>query len=123
MGTIRDILKQIELHDSIIESMTIQGDGSLELALEIDEIWNKEQNSTINGIRFKSVYEISDFKIDRLNVIGDIEVKDIEGYNKEFVIHAENEPEKVTMVSITLVAGGCLNIICSDLVELLQCHA
>jgi hypothetical protein len=38
----------------------MQGDGSLELALEIDEVWNKEHNSTINGIRFKSVYEISE---------------------------------------------------------------
>lgn len=121
MSDIREILKQVELHDSTIESVTMKGDGSIELVLDIDEVWNKELNSNINGIRFKSVYEISDFKIDRFNVIGSIEVEDIEGYNKEFVTHSENEPEIVTMVSIELVAGGSLNIICSGAAELLQC--
>lgn len=123
MSDIRELLKRIELHDSTIESVTIKGDGSVELVLDIDEVWNKELDSNINGLRFKSVYEVSDFKIDRLNVIGSIEVEDIDGYSKEFVTHSENEPEIVVMVSIELVAGGSLNIICSGSAELLPCQA
>jgi len=123
MSNIREILKQIELHDSTIESVTMKGDGSIELALYIDEVWNKELDSNINGILFKSVYEISDFKIDRFNVIGSIEVADIDGYNREFVTNCEDESGIVTMVSIELVAGGNLNIICSGAAELLQCQA
>lgn len=121
MSDIRELLKKIELHDSIIESVTIKGDGSVELILDIDEVWNKELSSNINGIRLKSVYEVSDFKIDRFNVIGSVEVENIEGYNKEFVTHSDNEPEIVAMVSIELVAGGSLNIICSGAAELMQC--
>ncbi len=101
----------------------MKGDGSTELVLDIDEVWNKEIDLNINGILFKSVYEITDFKIDRFNVIGSIEITDIEGYNREFVTHCENEPGIVTMVSIELVAGGSLNIICSGSAELLQCQA
>lgn len=123
MSDIREILKQIELHDSTIESVTMKGDGSVELVLDIDDAWNKGLDSDIKGLRFKSVYEISDFKIDRFNVIGSIEVEYIEGYNKEFVTHSENEPKIVTMVSIELVVGGSLNIICSGSAELLQCRA
>lgn len=121
MSDIREILKQIVLHDSTIESVTIKGDGSLDLILDIDLVWNKELDSNINGIRFKSVYEVSDFKIDRYNVIGTIEVEDIEGYTKEFVTQSENEPETVAVVSIEMVAGGSLYIICSGLAELLRC--
>ena len=123
MRDIREILKQVELHDSSIESVTMKGDGSVELVLDIDNIWNKELDSNINGIRFNSVYEILDFKIDRLNVIGSIEVEYLEGYNKEFVTHSENEPQIVTMVAFELVAGGSLNIICSGLAEFMQCQA
>lgn len=122
MSHIREVLKQIELHDSAIESVVIKGNGAVELVLDIEEEWNKELDSSINGILFKSVYELSEFKIDRFNVIGSVEIKDISGYNKEFVTHADNEPEIVTMVSIELVAGGSLSIICSGLVEILQCQ-
>ena len=73
MSEIREILKSIELHDSTLDSLTMNGDGSLELALDIDEVWNKELKVGIKGIVLKSVYEISDFKIDRLNIIGSIE--------------------------------------------------
>jgi hypothetical protein len=123
MSNIREILKQIELHDSTLESVTIKGDGSVELVLDIDDVWNKKLNTKINGIQFNSVYEISDFKIDRFNVIGSVEVEDIEGYNKEFVTHSHDEPEIVIMVSIDFVAGGTLNIVCSGSAELLQCSA
>ena len=119
MSNIREFLKQIELHDSTIESVMIKGDGSVELALDIDEVWNKDLDSSVNGIIFKSVYEVSEFKIDRLNIIGSIEVEDIEGYNKEFVTHSEDEPETVFMVAFELVAGGSLNIICSGSVGLI----
>lgn len=123
MRNIREILKQVELHDSSIESVTIKGDGSVELVLDIDYVWNKELDSNVNGIRFKSVYEISDFKIDRLNVIGSIEVEELDGYNKEFVTYSENESKIVTMIAFELVAGGSLNIICSGLAELMKCQA
>ena len=117
MPAVREILKQIELHDSSIESVTINGNGSVEVVLDIDDVWNKELESSICGIRFQSVYEISEFKIDRLNVIGSIELEDIEGYNKEFVVHSENEPDIVTIVAIELVAGGSLTIVCSGVAE------
>jgi hypothetical protein len=123
MSDIREILKEVELHDSTIDSVTVKGDGSVELFLDIDDVWNKDIGSNINGIRFKSVYEVSDFKIDRLNVIGSIEVEFIEGYNKEFVTHLNDEPENVSMVSFELVAGGSLNIICSGLAELIRGQA
>jgi hypothetical protein len=123
MSDIRAILKQIEFHDSTIESVLMKRDGTTELVLDIDEVWNKELDSNIYGILFKSVYEISDFKIDRFNVIGSIEIADVEGYNREFVTHCENEPAIVTMVSIEFVAGGSLNIICSGSAELLQSEA
>lgn len=119
MSHIKEILKQIELHDSAIESVTIKGNGSVELILDIDDVWNKELDPNIKGILFKSVYEVSDFKIDRLNIIGSVEIEDIKGYNKEFVTHAVDEAEIVTMVSLELIAGGSLNIICSGLAELL----
>lgn len=120
MNDIRDILKKMVLHDSIVESVFIKGDGSVELFLDIDEVWNKELGATVNGIRFKSVYEVSDYKIDRLNIIGSVEVENIEGYEKEFVTHAEHEPEMVVMVSIEFVAGGSLNLVCSGSAELMQ---
>ena len=119
MRDIREILKELEIHDSTIDSVTINGDGSVELFLDIDDVWNKDIGSNITGIRFKSVYELSDFKIDRLNIIGSIEVEFIEGYNTEFVTHINDESEKVSMVSFELVAGGSLNIICSGLAEII----
>ena len=123
MSNIREMLRKIELHDSTIESVIIKGDGSVELILDIDEVWNKELGTNVSGIRFKSVYEVSDYKIDRFNVIGSVEVEDIEGYEKDFVTHSDNEPEIVVMVSIEFVAGGSLNLVCSGSAELLQCQA
>ncbi len=84
-------------------------------------MWNKDLDFKVNGIRFKSVYEISDFKIDRFNVIGSIEIEDLKGYDRGFVTNCENEPEIATIVSIELVAGGNLNMICSGAVELMRC--
>lgn len=123
MSNIREILKEIELHDSAVESVTAKGDGSLEIILYIDDVWNKELDSKINGILFKSVYEISDYKIDRFNVIGSIEVEDIEDYNREFVTQCQDESSSATMVSIEFVAGGSINIVCSGSAEFLQCQA
>ena len=45
MSHIREILKQIELHDSIVESVTIKGDGTVEIFLDIDDVWNKDLDS------------------------------------------------------------------------------
>lgn len=123
MSTIREILEQLELHDSSVESVTIKGDGSVELVLDIDYVWNKELDLNVSGILFESVYELSEFKIDRLNVIGGIEVEDIEGYNKDFVLHVEHESNTVTMVSIEFVAGGRMDLICSGSARLLRGRA
>jgi hypothetical protein len=113
MRDIRDILKEVELHDSSFLSLTMNGNGSLELVIDIDEVWNRELGSKIRGLLISSVYEISNFKIDRLNIIGSVDVQDISDYNKEFVTHKSCEDEKVVLLCIEFVAGGSLNIICS----------
>lgn len=122
MNDIREILKQIELHDSAVDSVSVKGDGTLELVLDIDDVWNKELNANVNGILFNSVYEVSDFKVDRFNVIGSVEVEDIEDYDKQFVTNSSEE-SGVTMVSIEFVAGGSLNIVCSGSAEFMLCQA
>jgi hypothetical protein len=123
MTEIRELLKSIELHDSTLDSLKMNGDGSLELIVDIDEIWNKELDKNISGIVFSSVYEISDFKVDRMNIIGSIEIKDIDEYNTDFVIHNQDKPGSAVMVSIEFVVGGSLNIICSGAVDYLLCQA
>jgi hypothetical protein len=120
MRDIRDILKEIELHDSGLLALTMNGNGSLELILDIDEVWNKELDSKVRGLLISSVYEISNFRIDRLNIIGSIDVQDVDDYNKEFLIHSDNEAEKAVLVCIEFVAGGSLNIICSGKADYLM---
>ena len=122
MRNIRELLKDIELHDSAVDLVIAKRDGSLEIILDLDEVWNKDLGSKINGIRLPSVYEISNYKIDRFNVIGTVDIQDIEDYNREFVTHCQNESNSATMVSIEFVAGGSLNIICSGSAEFLQCQ-
>lgn len=113
MTEIRELLKSIELHDSTLDSLTMNGDGSLELVVDIDDVWNKELDKNVKGIVFESVYEISEFKLDRLNIMGSVEIEDIDGYNTDFVTHNPGIPNSAVMVSIEFVAGGSLNIICS----------
>ena len=120
MPTIENIVNKIELHDSILNSLKVNGDGSLELDIDFDEVWNKDLGKNIKGIIFNSVFEISEFKIDRLNVIGSVEFETINGYNKEFVTNCEEESEAVVMVSMEFVAGGNLTIVCANSAEYLK---
>jgi hypothetical protein len=73
MNTIKKLLKTIELHDSTLNSLKMNIDGSLELDIDIDEVWNKNLSKEIKGVVFNSVFEITEFKMDRLNVIGSVE--------------------------------------------------
>ncbi len=123
MTEIRELLKTIELHDSTLDSLKMNGDGSLELIVDIDEVWNKDLDKNISGIVFSSVYEISDFKVDRMNIIGSIEIEDIDDYGTDFVIHNQDNLDSVVRVSIEFVAGGSLNIICSGSAGYLLCQA
>ncbi len=119
MSNIREILNNVELHDSSLVSLTMHGDGSMELLLDIDGVWNKNLAKSIKGILVHSVYEIAEFTIDRLNVIGSVELEDIEGYNKEFVTHDNSDTTTVVKICIEFVAGGELTIICSGSAEYL----
>ena len=110
---IRDILKEIELHDSSLLSLTMYGNGSLEMLLDFDEVWNQALDSSVRGLLITSVYEISNFKIDRLNIIGSVDLQDVDDYDKSFLTHKSNEPEKVVSLYIEFVAGGSLSVICS----------
>ncbi|MDB2384507.1 hypothetical protein N9V90_01545 [Endozoicomonas sp.] len=65
MEDIREVLKKIELHDSALECITVKGDGSAELYLDIDDVWNEYRDPAVTGIRLLSVYEVSDLKIER----------------------------------------------------------
>jgi len=93
------------------------------LVIDIDEVWNKDLDKNIKGIVFSSVYEISDFKVDRMNIIGSIEIEDIDDYNTDFVTHNQDNLDSVVLVSIEFVAGGSLNIICSGTAGYLLCQA
>lgn len=119
MKRIDELLAEVELHDSILNSLKISIDGSLELDIDIDEVWNKNLQKEIKGIVFHSVFEILEFKMDRLNIIGSIETIEANNYNKEFVVH-DNTTEKTIMVSIEFVAGGNLTLICEDTVSYLR---
>jgi len=114
MYTIKELLKEIELHDSTLNSLKINIDGSLELDIDIDEVWNKNLGKEIKGVVFNSVFEISEFKMDRLNIIGSVETEEISDYNKEIVTHSGSAKLNIVMVSIEFVAGGSLSLVCED---------
>ncbi len=120
MKHFKDILNEIELHDSSLISLKLSGDGSMELEIDFDEVWNESVSKYIRGLLFNSVYEISEFKIDRLNIIGTVEVTEIENYNKEFVTNDTLPELKTLLISFEFVAGGNLLIVCSDSVEYLK---
>ena len=117
MKYIVDILKEVELHDSSLVSFTALGDGSVHLALDLDDVWNKQLSELPKGIAFHSVYEVSEFKIDRLNIIGSVEVKPLPSYDRTFVTDCATDSTTTTEVHIEFVAGGSLRIICSGTAE------
>lgn len=114
MTSVINLLKEIELHDSHLKSVTVNGDGKLDLFVDIDEVWNKSLDSKIKGIRFVSVYEISDFKIDRLNIISSVEIVELKDYDKTFVVQENKNKGTPVIVNIEFVAGGNLQFICKN---------
>ena len=120
MHTINELLKEIELHDSTLNSLKMNIDGSLELDIDIDEVWNKSLRKEIKGIVFSSVFEITEFKMDRLNIIGSVETEEVSYYNKEFITHSDSATKNIVMVSIEFVAGGILSLVCEDTVGYLE---
>jgi hypothetical protein len=119
MNKFNEVTKKIVLHDSQIISLKINNNGLMELELDFDEVWNKLISKDIKGLVFNSVYEISEFKIDRFNVISSVEATELEDYNKDFVIHDSLSTLKTLLINFELVAGGNLLIVCSDSVEYL----
>lgn len=120
MTKISELIKQIELHDSSLYSLKTNWNGSVELEIDFDEVWNKALPENIKGLVFNSVYEISEFKIDRLNIIGSVEVTELNDYKKDFVTSGEVESESTVAVEIEFVTGASLLIICADSVDYLK---
>lgn len=119
MNKISELIKQIELHDSSLYSLKTSWNGSVELEIDFDEVWNKSLPKNLKGLVFNSVYEISEFKIDRLNIIGSVEVTELNDYNKDFVTSDGVEFESTVAVEIEFVTGVNLLIICADSVDYL----
>jgi len=120
MQTIKQLLSEIELHDSSLIWLKMNIDGSLVLNIDIDDVWNNNLPKEIKGVVFNSVFEITAFKMDRVNIIGTIEIENISDYNKEFIIHSGNAAAKVVRVSIEFVAGGHLVFIGEDIASYLK---
>ena len=120
MQTIKQLLNEIELHDSALNYLKMNIDGSLVLNIDIDDVWNNNLPKEIKGVVFHSVFEITEFKMDRVNIIGAIEIESISDYNKEFITHNDSAVEKVVRVSIEFVAGGSLVFIGEDIASYLE---
>ncbi len=118
MNDVKTILQQITFHDATLQALIVNGDGSVELHIDFDTVWNKQLNS--KGIILKSVYEISNYKIDRLNIIGDVNFIEIDDYDKQFIVNNCSHENDIIMIVIEFVAGGDLTIICSNKAELLK---
>lgn len=117
MPQIEELIREVELHDSTISSLLVLGNGSVRLELDIDDVWNKQVPALPKGLLLHSVYEISEFKIDRLNIIGAVKVQSIKSYERDFVTHCRDASNDATLLAIEFVAGGTLHIICSGEAE------
>ncbi|WP_198314514.1 hypothetical protein [Chitinibacter sp. GC72] len=115
--TVSEALEKIELHDSSLDSIFIFGNGAVHIGLSLDEVWNKNIEPLPNCLILASVYEISEFKIDRLNIIGSVNVNSRPNYDMAFVTHG-NDEAAVVEIEIEFVAGGILKLVCADMVEL-----
>jgi len=120
MMPIAQLFKELEVHDSTLQSLKVDWDGAVNLTLDIDEVWNKGIDPNISGIRFPSVYEIVSFKIDRMNIIESVEYTDINDYDRKFVVHDTMTEKQLMMVDFNFVAGGRLSLVCSDAIEYLK---
>ena len=112
---IEELLKLYQLHDSGLYSIRTTWDGNLILEIDLDEVWNKEK---LKEIIFKSTYEVSEFKIDRLNVIGGIQYTELTDYDRSFITTEIIGEDETIMVSIDFVAGGSLVIIAENNIEI-----
>ena len=119
MKSIAELLAELCLHDSTLVSLNTDGNGIVDLAIDIDEVWNRDLDRSICGLRFKSVFEIMSFKIDRMNIIESVEFTDIEDYDTQFVVDRLT-PQKIVLVNFEFVAGGQLSLVCADDVEFLR---
>ena len=123
MNTIAELLAKLHLHDSALMSLSTTGSGAVDLIIDIDLVWNKDIDTTICGIRFPSVFEIATFKIDRMNIIGDVECMVLEDYDTAFVVGDVPSPSKAVMVDFQFVAGGQLTLICNGDAEYIRKQA
>ena len=112
---IEELLKSYELHDSGLYSIQTTYDGQLILEIDLDDVWNTK---VLTAVVFKSVYEISEFRIDRFNIIGSIEYISLEDYDKSFVTTDIKNENDTIMVSISFVAGGTLDIIAENSINI-----
>lgn len=120
MLSISGMLDTLHLHDSTLLAMRTAWNGVVDLDIDIDEVWNKGLDPDICGIRFSSVFEIANFKIDRLNILGSVELKELEGYDTRFVVNASPITARIIRVDFEFVAGGRLSLVCADEVEYLR---
>lgn len=113
------MLSEITLHDSCLQSVTLQGDGRLELMIDFDEVWNQNLDPKIKGIIFKSIFEIVEYKLDRFNVIGSVIFELLTDYKLSYVVGIVPEQVKPIWIAIEFVAGGSLVLIVEDEVNYL----
>ncbi|NES21364.1 MAG: hypothetical protein F6K41_21145 [Symploca sp. SIO3E6] len=116
--SIEEFFSIYELHDSCLMSTKINGDGSVLFEIDFDEVWNKQGIEKITVVKFKSVYEITGFKIDRLNIIGTVDYTVIDDYNCEFVVNNERK-SLVYIVYFEFVAGGELTMVCENSIAII----
>lgn len=119
MTTLKMMLSEITLHDSCLQSVTLQGDGRLELMIDFDEVWNQNLDPKIKGIIFKSIFEIVEYKLDRFNVIGSVIFELLTDYKLSYVVGIVPEQVKPIWIAIEFVAGGSLVLIVEDEVNYL----
>lgn len=122
MKSIRDFLNRYTLHDSILMSARTHWDGKVDLEIDFDYVWNKELDSNILGIRFFNVYEIVDYKLDRVNIIMDVEIEKLNDYDYSFVVCDSINSDDIFILEFSLCAGGNLTLICSEEIEYIFHH-
>jgi hypothetical protein len=120
MYTVTQLLEDLTLHDGTVHSMTVTWDGVMTLALDLDEVWNPDASTSIVGIRLPSVFEVVNYKMDRLNTVDSVQAIPAPDYDRSFVCIDKEPAAEVVMVDFNFVAGGRLTLVCTNRVELLE---
>ena len=115
MMKIEEILKKYHFHDSHIFSIKTSWDGKVALEVDLDDVWNTK---TIKELIFLSTYEISKYKIDRMNVVVDVEVNYLDDYEKDFVTTDTSRERETVEVKFLFAAGGLLSLIAENNFEI-----